>query len=83
MLLDPLTRAMLEEAGDSQPEDLSGLIVEITEETLVHGEMELPTRLSRCAPRRLLAVDDVGAGYSGLARSPACAPAISSSTARW
>ncbi len=67
VLLDPLTRAMLEEAGDSQPEDLSGLIVEITEETLVHGEMELADAFEPLRSRgACLAVDDVGAGYSGL-----------------
>ena len=58
---------MLEAAGDSRPDDLAGLIVEITEETLVHGDMEL---LSAIEPLRArgarLAVDDMGAGYSGL-----------------
>ena len=29
---------MLEVAGDDQPDDLAGLIIEITEETLVRGD---------------------------------------------
>ncbi len=67
VLLDPLTQAMLEEAGDGQPDDLHGLIVEITEETLVHGDMELLSAFDPLRARGVsLAVDDMGAGYSGL-----------------
>jgi len=67
VLLETATMAMLEGAGDGQPDDLAGLIVEITEETLVHSDMQL---LSAIEPLRArgarLAVDDMGAGYSGL-----------------
>ena len=67
VLLDGATLAILEETGDSSPEDLHGLIVEITEETLVHGEMELLAGFEPLRARGArLAVDDVGAGYSGL-----------------
>jgi EAL domain-containing protein (putative c-di-GMP-specific phosphodiesterase class I) len=67
VLLDPLTQAMLEQAAGEQADGLSGLIVEITEETLAQGDMDL---LATFAPLRArgasLAVDDMGAGYSGL-----------------
>src|SRR5271165_2458622 len=66
VLMDPETQAALCAAGDG-PTGLQGLIVEITEETLVRSEAALvdafePLRaLGAC-----LAVDDMGAGYSGL-----------------
>jgi EAL domain-containing protein (putative c-di-GMP-specific phosphodiesterase class I) len=67
VLLEAATMAMLEDAGTGVPGDLTGLIVEITEETLVHSDMQL---LSAIQPLRArgarLAVDDMGAGYSGL-----------------
>jgi EAL domain-containing protein (putative c-di-GMP-specific phosphodiesterase class I) len=67
VLLEESTMTMLYDAGDSLAENLSGLIIEITEETLVHSDMEL---LNAIAPLRArgarLAVDDMGAGYSGL-----------------
>jgi EAL domain-containing protein (putative c-di-GMP-specific phosphodiesterase class I) len=67
VLMEPLTQSMLLEAAERQPDGLSALIVEITEETLVRGEREL---LDGFAPLRergaRLAVDDMGAGYSGL-----------------
>jgi EAL domain-containing protein (putative c-di-GMP-specific phosphodiesterase class I) len=67
VLLEQSTMTMLHDAGDGLAEDLSGLIIEITEETLVHSDMEL---LDAIAPLRArgarLAVDDMGAGYSGL-----------------
>ena len=67
VLLDPRTRTLIEAAGGSGPQGLEGLIIEITEETLVQGEMDL---LSAFKPLRhlgaCLAVDDMGAGYSGL-----------------
>jgi EAL domain-containing protein (putative c-di-GMP-specific phosphodiesterase class I) len=67
VLLEADTMAMLQDAGDGMPGDLAGLIVEITEETLVRSDMEL---LSAIEPLRArgarLAVDDMGAGYSGL-----------------
>jgi EAL domain-containing protein (putative c-di-GMP-specific phosphodiesterase class I) len=62
VLLDPLTLEMLDEQGD-----LRGLIVEITEETLVQSDRELRTVIAPLQERGArLAVDDMGAGYSGL-----------------
>jgi EAL domain-containing protein (putative c-di-GMP-specific phosphodiesterase class I) len=67
VLLEAETMTMLHAAGDSLADNLSGLIIEITEETLVRSDMEL---LNAIAPLRArgarLAVDDMGAGYSGL-----------------
>jgi EAL domain-containing protein (putative c-di-GMP-specific phosphodiesterase class I) len=75
VLLEAQTMAMLEAAGDDQADGLAGLIIEITEETLVHGELQL---LSAIAPLRArgarLAVDDMGAGYSGLRQITAVRP---------
>jgi EAL domain-containing protein (putative c-di-GMP-specific phosphodiesterase class I) len=62
VLLDPLTVAMLDEQRD-----LRGLIIEITEETLVRSDIQLRTVISPLRERGArLAVDDMGAGYSGL-----------------
>jgi EAL domain-containing protein (putative c-di-GMP-specific phosphodiesterase class I) len=62
VLLDPLTLAMFDEQRD-----LHGLIIEITEETLVQSDMELRTVIAPLQERGAsLAVDDMGAGYSGL-----------------
>jgi EAL domain-containing protein (putative c-di-GMP-specific phosphodiesterase class I) len=62
VLLDPLTLEML----DGQ-RDLRGLIVEITEETLVQSDSELRSVIAPLQERgACLAVDDMGAGYSGL-----------------
>jgi EAL domain-containing protein (putative c-di-GMP-specific phosphodiesterase class I) len=59
VLLDPLTLEMLDEQGD-----LRGLIVEITEETLVQSDRELRTVIAPLQERGArLAVDDMGAGY--------------------
>jgi EAL domain-containing protein (putative c-di-GMP-specific phosphodiesterase class I) len=67
VLLEAATMLMLEEAGDALPDELSGLIVEITEETLVHSDMELAHAIEPLRARGArLAVDDMGAGYSGL-----------------
>ncbi len=75
VLLEEETMEMLEHAGDAQAGNLAGLIVEITEETLVHGDMQL---LSAIEPLRArgarLAVDDMGAGYSGLRQITAVRP---------
>lgn len=47
--------------------DLSGLIIEVTEEALVQSEAELRQVISPLLARgAMLAVDDMGAGYSGL-----------------
>ncbi len=67
VLLDPLTTRMLDEAHDIETGDLDGLIIEITEETLVHADMELELAIAPLLARGAhLAVDDMGAGYSGL-----------------
>jgi EAL domain-containing protein (putative c-di-GMP-specific phosphodiesterase class I) len=67
VLLEPLTARMLDEARDRSGEGLDGLIVEITEETLVHADMELQLAIAPLLARGAhLAVDDMGAGYSGL-----------------
>jgi EAL domain-containing protein (putative c-di-GMP-specific phosphodiesterase class I) len=67
VLLEEATIAMLLAAGALRGGDLEGLIVEITEETLVHSDRELAGAIG---PLRdlgaQLAVDDMGAGYSGL-----------------
>jgi diguanylate cyclase (GGDEF)-like protein len=62
VLLDERTLRMLERPGD-----LSGLIIEVTEEALVQSEAQLHTAISPLRARGArLAVDDMGAGYSGL-----------------
>jgi EAL domain-containing protein (putative c-di-GMP-specific phosphodiesterase class I) len=67
VLLERATMSMLEDAGDALAENLSGLVVEITEETLVHGGMNLLGAIEPLRARGArLAVDDMGAGYSGL-----------------
>ncbi len=67
VLVEAETLLMLEDAADLQPDELAGLIIEITEETLVLGESELRARIAPLRARGArLAVDDMGAGYSGL-----------------
>jgi len=67
VLLEASTMAMLQAAGDALAEDLNGLIIEITEETLVGGDMQLLSAIEPLRARGVrLAVDDMGAGYSGL-----------------
>jgi EAL domain-containing protein (putative c-di-GMP-specific phosphodiesterase class I) len=62
VLFDPLTLGMLDEQRD-----LRGLIVEITEETLIHSDTQLRAVIAPLRERGArLAVDDMGAGYSGL-----------------
>jgi diguanylate cyclase (GGDEF)-like protein len=62
VLLDERTLRMLE-----QPRDLSGLIIEVTEEALVQSEAQLHAAIAPMRARGArLAVDDMGAGYSGL-----------------
>jgi EAL domain-containing protein (putative c-di-GMP-specific phosphodiesterase class I) len=71
VLLDPLTLEMLDEQRD-----LRGLIVEITEETLVQSAMELRSVIAPLQERgACLAVDDMGAGYSGLRQITTVHPA--------
>ncbi|HVR05853.1 MAG TPA: bifunctional diguanylate cyclase/phosphodiesterase [Solirubrobacteraceae bacterium] len=62
VLLDERTLQMLAEHAD-----LDGLIVEITEEALVRGDGQLQAAIGPLRERgACLAVDDMGAGYSGL-----------------
>jgi EAL domain-containing protein (putative c-di-GMP-specific phosphodiesterase class I) len=66
-LLDPATFELLDDFATGRREGLEGLIVEITEETLVGSTREVlrvGDTLRELGAR--LAVDDVGAGYSGL-----------------
>jgi EAL domain-containing protein (putative c-di-GMP-specific phosphodiesterase class I) len=67
VLLEGETLAMLEQASERLADGLHGLIVEITEETLVQGDMQLLDAIEPLRARGAqLAVDDMGAGYSGL-----------------
>jgi EAL domain-containing protein (putative c-di-GMP-specific phosphodiesterase class I) len=67
VLLECSTQAMLEDAAQGRPDGLTGLIVEITEETLVRSDAQLLEAFSFLRARGAsLAVDDMGAGYSGL-----------------
>jgi EAL domain-containing protein (putative c-di-GMP-specific phosphodiesterase class I) len=67
VLLEAWTMEMLEQAADEQSDSLSGLIVEITEETLVGSDEQLHEAIVPLLARGVrLAVDDMGAGYSGL-----------------
>jgi diguanylate cyclase (GGDEF)-like protein len=62
VLLDRRTLELLE-----RPTDLSGLIIEVTEEALVQSETQLRQTIDPLRARGAkLAVDDMGAGYSGL-----------------
>lgn len=75
VLLDPLTLDMLLEAGEHQADGLQGLIIEITEETLVRGDLQLESAFEPLRARGAqLAVDDMGAGYSGLRQIIAARP---------
>ncbi len=66
-LLDPPTFAMLDEFAAGNREGLEGLILEITEETLVDNTTEVLRIGDELRERGArIAVDDVGAGYSGL-----------------
>ena len=70
VLLDLRTLAMFERLRD-----LRGLIIEITEETLVSSDGELHTAIAPLQARgACLAVDDMGAGYSGLRQITAVHP---------
>jgi diguanylate cyclase (GGDEF)-like protein len=62
VLLDPRTLQILDRAGD-----LAGLIIEVTENALVQSDAQLRAAMAPLRERGArLAVDDVGAGYSGL-----------------
>jgi EAL domain-containing protein (putative c-di-GMP-specific phosphodiesterase class I) len=75
VLLDHETIAMLEAVSDALADNLAGLIVEITEETLVGGDIQLGSAIELLRARGArLAVDDMGAGYSGLRQITAVHP---------
>jgi len=66
-LLDARTMAIVAETTTAGENDLDGLIIEITEETLVNLDMDLESVIAPLRSRGArLAVDDMGAGYSGL-----------------
>ncbi len=70
VLLDRRTLRMLE-----QPLDLTGLIIEVTEEVLVQSDAQLQIAIAPLRERgACLAVDDMGAGYSGLRQITAVHP---------
>lgn len=74
-LLEPETVAMLEAVGRRRPRGLEGLVVEITEETLVGNDLESELAIAALRERGAkLAVDDIGAGYSGLRQITAVVP---------
>jgi EAL domain-containing protein (putative c-di-GMP-specific phosphodiesterase class I) len=74
-LNDPQTLELLEEAAGGDPAGLAGLIVEVTEETLVSVEGDFGRSIAALRRRGArLAVDDVGAGYSGLRQITAVVP---------
>jgi EAL domain-containing protein (putative c-di-GMP-specific phosphodiesterase class I) len=66
-LLEQSTQDLIDDFAASRRTGLEGLIVEITEETLVGNSLEVRGVGDRLRERGAhLAVDDVGAGYSGL-----------------
>jgi EAL domain-containing protein (putative c-di-GMP-specific phosphodiesterase class I) len=70
VLLDGRTIEMLKR----QPE-LSGLIIEVTEDVLVRSDTQLHAAIAPLRERGMcLAVDDIGAGYSGLRQLTAIRP---------
>jgi EAL domain-containing protein (putative c-di-GMP-specific phosphodiesterase class I) len=76
VLLEEETLELLRALARSRASGLEGLIVELTEETLVsnHLDFEAPLADLRALGCRI-AVDDVGAGYSGLRQITAVVPA--------
>ncbi len=70
VLIDRSTLRMLDRLRD-----LSDLIIEVTEEALVHNDEQLNTALAPLRERGAqMAVDDMGAGYSGLGQIMAVHP---------
>ncbi len=67
VLLEPLTMTMLLDAAKRMSGSLEGLVIEITEETLVNSDEQLSSIFATLGERGArTAVDDMGAGYSGL-----------------
>ena len=76
VLAEAQTRELFEGAAAGRADGLRGLIVEITEETLVADGGELEAAIAPLLERgAVLAVDDMGAGYSGLRQITAVRPA--------
>ena len=73
VLMEASTVALFHDAADDRPDELAGLIVELTEETLIDTDVAeaIDPLLARGAA---LAVDDMGAGYSGLRQITAVRP---------
>ena len=70
VLIDRSTLRMLD-----RQRDLSDLIIEVTEEALVHNDEQLNTALAPLRERGAqMAVDDMGSGYSGLGQIMAVHP---------
>jgi EAL domain-containing protein (putative c-di-GMP-specific phosphodiesterase class I) len=75
VLLEPATVGILEQFSAGRDGQLENLIIEITEETLVSSDLEVGQALDDLRHRgALLAIDDVGAGYSGLSQITAVLP---------
>jgi diguanylate cyclase (GGDEF)-like protein len=71
VLLDPRASHLITRAAD-----LSGLIVEVTEDTLVRHDAGLAAVTGPLAARGVaFAIDDIGAGYAGLRQITALEPA--------
>jgi EAL domain-containing protein (putative c-di-GMP-specific phosphodiesterase class I) len=77
VLLEAQTQEMLLAAAEAKGDQrLDGLIIEITEETLVDGDGDLAAAIEPLLELgAVLAVDDMGAGYSGLRQITAVRPA--------
>jgi diguanylate cyclase (GGDEF)-like protein len=70
VLFDRRTLSLFDE-----PMDLSGLIIEVTEEALVQSDAQLRETMAPLRARGArMAVDDMGAGYSGLRQVTAVHP---------
>ena len=75
VLLEPATTAHARSCRRRARRRPAGLIVEITEETLVHSDTQLSNAIAPLRARGArLAVDDMGAGYSGLRQITAVHP---------
>ncbi|HSS42633.1 MAG TPA: EAL domain-containing protein [Solirubrobacterales bacterium] len=75
VLLEEETLEMLRHLARGRGGGLDGLIVELTEETLVSSHVDFETTLADLrALGAQIAVDDVGAGYSGLRQITAVVP---------
>jgi EAL domain-containing protein (putative c-di-GMP-specific phosphodiesterase class I) len=75
VLTEASTLALFHDVADDRPDGLTGLIVELTEETLVDTDGQLAETIGPLLARgAVLAVDDMGAGYSGLRQITAVRP---------